>query len=416
MNFKKTAAMLSAACIVFSSLAGCGGSGNGGSGKAEIKSVSLPEKLDGSVIKILAYDGWEQEHADIRKQLKDWYGATVEYTVVDNKDMKNKLAVDLAANITYDMMPMSADLILNNLATPITKYVDLNEDIFKDYKKIGDFVTFNGEVYGMPSVPNMEVIIYNKTLIENLGYDLPLDLYKQGKWNWDTFKRLTTSLCREKTADGDAISAFSSWDTNIFLKANNSGFVKWTDHKYALNLDDNKLREALNYFQSLSTVGAFTGWQGWSQADFQLGTMAMCVDRFGNKTHFVSDLTFDWDFVPFPTGYSGDENVAPGTIATYGVPKGSYNPSGGAAYAYLFCKQDYERRKQYLKGYLTDEQVERFESLYGKISKDYDTIGIENTDALIWDVLSGADITATLESYKTKWQGELDAYTAALPK
>ena len=65
---------------------------------------------------------------------------------------------------------------------------------------------------------------------------------------------------------------------------------------------------------------------------------------------------------------------------------------------------------------MTDEQVERFESLYGKISKDYETIGIENTDALIWDVLSGADITATLESYKTKWQGELDAYTAALPK
>ena len=90
MNFKKTAAMLSAACIVFSSLAGCGGSGNGGSGKAEIKSVSLPEKLDGSVIKILAYDGWEQEHADIRKQLKDWYGASVEYTVVDNKDMKGR--------------------------------------------------------------------------------------------------------------------------------------------------------------------------------------------------------------------------------------------------------------------------------------------------------------------------------------
>lgn len=107
--------------------------------KSGNKSVSLPEKLDGSVIKILAYDGWEQEHADIRKQLKDWYGASVEYTVVDNKDMKNKLAVDLAANITYDMMPMSADLILNNLATPITKYVDLNEDIFKDYKKIGRF-------------------------------------------------------------------------------------------------------------------------------------------------------------------------------------------------------------------------------------------------------------------------------------
>lgn len=47
------------------------------------------------MIKILAYDGWEQEHADIRKQLKDWYGATVEYIVVDDKDMKNKLRVIL---------------------------------------------------------------------------------------------------------------------------------------------------------------------------------------------------------------------------------------------------------------------------------------------------------------------------------
>ena len=66
MNFKKTAAMVFAICTVLSGLAGCGGSGNGGSGKADIKSVSLPERLDGSVIKILAYDGWEQEHADIR--------------------------------------------------------------------------------------------------------------------------------------------------------------------------------------------------------------------------------------------------------------------------------------------------------------------------------------------------------------
>lgn len=40
--------MVLAICTVLSGLAGCGGSGNGGSGKAEIKSVSLPEKLDGS--------------------------------------------------------------------------------------------------------------------------------------------------------------------------------------------------------------------------------------------------------------------------------------------------------------------------------------------------------------------------------
>lgn len=416
----KTVKVLSLAlslCLTFGALAGCGGDskGNGG-GKIDIDSVSLPEKLDGDVIKVLAYDGWEEEHGDIRQKLKDWYGASVEYTVCDSKDMKNKLAIDLAANITYDFMPVDADLVLNDLCTPVTEYYDLNEEIFKDFKSAAEYITFDGELYGIPAVPHMEVIIYNKTLIENLGYDLPLDLYKAGNWNWDTFKQLATSLAREKTPGGEQITAFSSWDTEIFLKANNTGFIKWTDDKYALNLDDAKLREALNYFKELSTTGAFKSWQGWSQADFQLGTTAMIMDRFGNKTHFVSDLTFEWDFVPVPTGYSGSENVTPGGNAIFGVPKGSKNPSGGAAYGYLFCKQDYERRREYLKGYLSDEQVERFESLYSKVSFENKSIGIADTNALIWSVLEGADVTATLESYKTKWQGELDTYTAALPK
>ena len=117
-----------------------------------------------------------------------------------------------------------------------------------------------------------------------------------------------------------------------------------------------------------------------------------------------------------PTGYSGSEDVTPGTVALYGVPVGSTNPSGGAAYAYLFCKQDYERRKEYLAGYLTPEQVTRFEALYPKITREYDIVGLDNTDQLIWDIADGADVTSTLESYKTKWQSELDTYTAALPK
>ena len=245
-------------------------------------------------------------------------------------------------------------------------------------------------------------------------WKVPMD--ESGNWNWDTFKSLATGLAKEKTAGGEAITAFSSWDTTLFLKANNTGFIKWEGTDYKLNLDDSKLREALNYFKELCTTGAFTGWQGWSQADFQLGTSAMIVDRFGNKTHFVSDLTFDWDFVPVPTGYSGDENVAPGTIATYGIPAGSNNPTGGAAYIYLFCKQDYDRRKEYLANYLSDEQIERFESLYSKISRTYETIGLNNTDELIWEIADGADVTSTLEAYKTKWQGELDTYTAGLKK
>lgn len=416
MKWTRTVAAAATAVMMAGMMTACGGSGGAGGSGPTLQSRSLPEKLEGSTIRVLAYDGWQEEHADIRQDLKDWYGVSVEYTVHNWQELKKKLSVDLAANITYDMAPVGADLVMNKLCQPVTQYIDLSDPIFADLKRIADSMTFGGELYGAPSVPNPEVIIYNKDLIENLGYDAPLKLYNEGKWNWDTFKSLATSLSKEKTGGGEKITAFSSWDTRVLLTANDTGLIRWQNEKYALNLADSKLREALNYFKELCTTGAFTSWQGWSGADFQLGNSAMIVDRFGNKTHFVSDLSFNWDFVPVPTGYSGSEDVTPGTVALYGVPVGSTNPSGGAAYAYLFCKQDYDRRKEYLAGYLTPEQIGRFESLYPKITREFDIIGLANTDQLIWDIADGADVTSTLEAYKTKWQSELDTYTAALPK
>lgn len=90
-----------AAALLLTMTAGCGdkgGQSGGGSGKLPINSVSLPEKLDGDVIKILGYAGWEAEHEEIRKILKDAYGVTVEYTVLSNwKDNDNKIATELAS-------------------------------------------------------------------------------------------------------------------------------------------------------------------------------------------------------------------------------------------------------------------------------------------------------------------------------
>ena len=97
-----------AAALLLTMTAGCGdqgGQSGGGSGKLPINSVSLPEKLDGDVIKILGYAGWEAEHEEIRKILKDTYGVTVEYTVLSNwKDNDNKIATELASGNSYDLV------------------------------------------------------------------------------------------------------------------------------------------------------------------------------------------------------------------------------------------------------------------------------------------------------------------------
>ena len=402
-------------------LTGCGGETQqavGGGGNHG--SISLPEKIDGKTIKVLGYDGWEQEHGDIRDKLMDWYGATVEYTVVNWRDLENKLSLELVAGNTYDFTVMQHSTMLRDLAMPITQYMDMNDPIFEPTKKIMESFIYNGELYAMASIPHMEVLIYNKTMLENLGYDLPLDLYNRGEWTFDAFKKMVVGLSKEKTEDGEQLEPMSSWDVNAFLVANGTDLVVNKDGKkdFRLNFDDSKVRESLNFFREISFVNkGFVYWQGWSQANFQLGTTAMIMDRFGNKTHFVSDLSFEWDFVPWPKGNSTDENVAPGTVGTFGVPKGSKNPSGGAAYGYLFMKQDFERRKEYLKGYLTEEQVARFESLYPKIGYNWSSVcGINDINQLYYKISTGEDITKVLEELKPTWQSEMDTYQASLKR
>ena len=61
--------------------------------------------------------------------------------------------------------------------------------------------------------------------------------------------------------------------------------------------------------------------------------------------------------MPFPVGPSGDKDSTPGTVGFYGIGEGAKNPTGGAAYIYLFCRQDYLKRGEYLRSYFTEEQA-----------------------------------------------------------
>ena len=66
---------------------------------------------------------------------------------------------------------------------------------------------------------------------------------------------------------------------------------------------------------------------------------------------------------------------------------------------------------------LTDEQVERFESLYPKISTTWSTsCGIQKVDELFWEIGKGTDVTKVLEQFKPKWQSDIDTYKASLKK
>ena len=212
--------------------------------------------------------------------------------VVNSAELENKLSLELVANNTYDFMPVGQSTMLRDLCIPITKYVDQDDPIFASTKSIMDTFILDGELYAMSSIPHMEIVIYNKTLLDNLGYETPLEMYNRGEWTFDNMKKLVVDLSKEKTPEGEKLVPLSGWDYTGFLVANGTDLVTNSGVKdFKLNFEDTKVRESLNFLREIAYVNkGFEFWQGWSQANFQLGTTAMVIDRFGNKTHFVSDL------------------------------------------------------------------------------------------------------------------------------
>lgn len=421
MNMKRWMTGAAAAVLLVTMAAGCGesGSGGGGTGSVPIDSISLPEKLDSDVIKILGYAGWEGEHEEIRQILKEAYGATVEYTVLsDWKENENKIATELASGNSYDLVISGKSLYDKKLVQPLDSYFDLNDPIFKGTSRQIESQRFSdGKLYGITSTTYPQVILYNKTIMENNGLQDPLQTYKEGNWNFSTFMTLCKALASEQGTNGKRKYAFSSWDPANFLTANGTYYVKaGADGKTQLNLEDPKLSEALNYFRELSyTAKAFTSWQGWSFSDFEAGNLPMMMERFGNKTA-STEFSFDWDIVPFPVGPSGDPDTTPGTVGFYGIGAGSKNPTGGAAYIYLFCRQDYLKRGEYLRGYFTEEQAKLYEELQSKVEAAPALDGIVDPDKLMYDIMSGGDVAAKLQEYKPVWQAKLDDYDKAIQK
>lgn len=410
-----------AAALMLLTMAGCGStdSGSTGSGKIPIKSVSLPEKLDGDVIRVLGYAGWEGEAGEIRQILKDAYGATVEYTVLtDWKENDNKIATDLASGKAYDFVLSSKNLYDRNLLEPVDKYFDLNDPIFQNTKKVNETRRYgDGKLYGVISTTYPQVILYNKTMFENNGLEDPLETYKKGNWNFTTFMDVCKAMSTDQGANGKRQYAFSSWAPDNFLTANGTDYVKvGKDGNSVLNLDDPKLVESLNYFRELAyTNKAFTSWQGWSFPDFQSGNLPMMMDRFGNKTA-NTEFDFDWDIVPFPVGPSGDPNTTPGTVGSYGIGRGAKNPTGGAAYIYLFCRQDFLKQGEYLRSYFTEEQAKLYEDLQKKVVGRPEFDGIKDADKLMYDIADGGDVAAKIEEYRPVWQAQMDDYAKASQK
>lgn len=367
----KSITMVLSSVLILSSLAACGGgsesiattsSAAASSTEQAAESTTAEEpyaKLDDGNITILYHTTKQQFEENLSKDPKYFdplwsnlsafetkYGGKVNVKAVPWGDMKPKLIAMVNAGEQCDIAPANDQNFpiypVKKLVQPIDQYVDMKDPLWVE--SVSKAFTFGGKPYAVGADATPIVLYYNKTQFTNNGVKTPTEYYKEGNWNWDTFKEVATQLTADTNGDGKVDQyGFGWWDSdyNLFLASNGLTNLSYKDDgSIGTNFKQDAAVKAIEFVQNAYLKDKYIDKSkkgDYFINEFKTGKLAMtCEYGFGGLTVFKSDNEID--FVPFPTGPNGQKDVGLGGLSGWSIPTSSKNPQGAAAFIYMMSK------------------------------------------------------------------------------
>lgn len=233
---------------------------------------------------------------------------------------------------------------LKKIVQPIDQYIDLGDPLWNT--AVTKTFSFGGKPYAVGSTAAPIVIYYNKTMFTNNGVKTPSEYYKEGKWNWDTFREVAKQLTADTDGDGKTDQfGFGWWDAGYALYVGSNGKTLLSsndDGSITTNYDSENVKEAMQFAQDALLKDKFIDKDkegDYFIGEFKNGKLAMTAEYgFAGFTVFKSD--YELDFVPVPTGPKGTQDVGPGGLSGWAIPTASKNPQGAAAFIKMMAANE----------------------------------------------------------------------------
>lgn len=270
------------------------------------------------------------------------YGGVVKDKTVPQADRYDQLAKlvstgdspDFFSAGDMDSFPMGA---IGGLFKPIDEYIDYSDEWFGSRKALNDKFLYNGNHYVAAIGPEIDVLmVYNRKILAQNGFDDPYDLLKQNKWNWDTCLDMMRQWC---TLGGEHYATDGWWISKGFSNSSGVPFIGLEDGVVTNNLRNEQIAKAQEILQTLKKENLAwdfeeNNWES-NSANVGLGkTMFYPVGywaltevntQYGLKNY--GDTTADIGFVPVPSP-TADTVYIPARINGYMLVSGAKNPVG----------------------------------------------------------------------------------------
>ncbi len=284
--------------------------------------------------------------------------------------------------------------------------------------------TYKNEVYGFALQDSMCFwAVVNTDLFARYSVKSPVEYFNEGLWNLDTFVECAQALTNAAGVDANGLknaSGYYCWTNTALTRANGQHIISVdpATGDLTLNTDKPEVKEILELYRNgTDTTGFIAGTDTFANGN--IGISSWMDENFvGN----YSNLTFNWEVVPFPLGDANTTGMIPGAVRAWGVVSSSENAQGAVnlviALKTAIEQNMFEVDKSHYSTILTDkpETVQMMQDyIYNGVN---DTLqGIAQANSIgggLWNRLgkNRETVNEALEAINPKFQAEIQAELA----
>lgn len=278
---------------------------------------------------------------------EDVFGGKVKFVYTPAEEKFTRLESMILSGEEVDMFEYDTsavpDGVKKNLYEPLDPYfnsLEINSGIWDDMSDVIDAFEYDDKHYVIPySLSNPVVLTYSRKMIEENELDDPYELYKKGKWDWDTFMKMMEKF--KANTGGYGINGYVG---ESLIHSTGFNIVKYQNGKLFNNVAVAPIKEAEAFMQEIANKNLYLSYRNDS---FPSGksTLFFAAPFWTIGVSNVRCPDMDFTAVPFPKYPKADGNYVVCDFDAKMLVKNS--KKGDAVATYIKCERFAEIQEEY---------------------------------------------------------------------
>ena len=165
-----------------------------------------PAKVDITLDAVTDLTGKPEMWAEMFNELKEKTGVTINVNKIPFSEVETKMLTAVAGGVQPDLTmghPMlNSTFGFKQLLVDMTPYIEKEKyDLTTLFPGAVKALSYGGKTYGLPYSFNVLLYYYNKKTIVAAGMEDPYEVWKAGKWNFETFVKYGDDISRGEGKD-----------------------------------------------------------------------------------------------------------------------------------------------------------------------------------------------------------------------